>query len=371
MKKRIGLIINPVAGIGGAVGLKGSDGEDIQRLALEKGAEKKSGARAREALLALMPFVEEIAICAAPGEMGAGLARELGFETLVVGQTDPATTAADTRRIARALCNLPVDVLLFAGGDGTARDICAALPQGFPAIGIPAGVKIHSAVYAVSPGAAGRAAAAFLQGNVRLRPADVMDLDEDAYREGRLSARLFGYLTVPDIRRVMQNPKAASHNSDDDLGGLCAEAAEQLAACWPQTCVLFGAGSTVHALMRHMGLSGTLIGVDAAQNGRLVAKDADEKTLLSLAQKHPCRIVITPIGGQGHLFGRGNQQFSPRVIRAVGLDNILVVAAAAKIYSLPDQQLYVDTGDAALDAALRGYRRVVVGWQEALVCNVV
>ncbi len=369
-KKKLGLIVNPVAGIGGAVGLKGSDGAEVQKLALQRGAVKKAGMKAKLALEAVLPLAEEFDLYAAPGEMGEDLAKSLGLPCEVVGHSTETTTPADTEAAARAMAALPVDVLLFAGGDGTARNVAAALGPVLPVVGVPAGVKIHSAVYACSPAAAGKALQACLSGTTPLREAEVMDIDEEEYRSGRLRARLYGYLSVPVLRGVMQNPKAASHNSADDVGGICEELKDRIGAALPGQCFIFGAGSTVTAAEKALGIEGTLLGIDIYAEGKLFAKDVAEKELLAFTKQHPCKLVITAIGGQGHIFGRGNQQLSPEVIRQIGPENIWVVAAASKIYSLPDQCLFVDTGDEELNAQLRGYRRVLVGWQETLVCEV-
>ncbi len=354
--------------------LKGSDGADVQAEALARGAVKKAGIKAGQALEQLMPLAGELEVYAGAGEMGAALAASMGFKVTVLqgaGQGGVFTSAADTEAVARQLAVLPVDVLLFAGGDGTARNICAAVPAGLPVVGVPAGVKIHSGVYATSPFAAGKAAYAALNGAVELHDAEVMDIDEAEYRAGRLQARLYGYLSVPSIRGVMQNPKAASHHQAGDVSGLCHEIEERISeANDPAVCYIFGAGSTVMAVMRHLGLEGSLLGVDVVQNGKFLVKDATEADLLAISAKHPCRLIITAIGGQGHIFGRGNQQLSPAVIRQIGPERIWVVAAAAKIYSLADQRLFVDTGDEALNSQLRGYRKVIVGYQETLVCQV-
>ena len=183
-RKKVGLILNPVAGIGGAVGLKGSDGEEIQKAAFERGAVCRAGSRAKTALSVIADMKEEITVYAAPGAMGSTLAKEMGFDTVTVGETGAVTTAEDTERIAARMAGIPVDILLFAGGDGTARNIYNSVSSKLPVIGIPAGVKIHSAVYALSPMAAGKALKAALLSSPRGREAEVMDIDEEMYRRG-------------------------------------------------------------------------------------------------------------------------------------------------------------------------------------------
>lgn len=373
---KIGLIINPVAGIGGAVGLKGSDGEDIQHLAAERGAKPRSPFRTAMALNEVLDWRDKIVIYAGPGKMGEDTADNLGFETVIVGSTDDVTTGKDTERIAGEMASLNLDYIMFSGGDGTARNICTALDavkSKIPVIGVPAGVKIHSGVYATSPSAAGKALLACLRGNIVFQAAEVMDLDEEKYRQGCVHTRLYGYLNVPTIRNVIQNPKAASHNSDHDVEGICEEIRERIInerKKGENNCYIFGAGSTVQKIMDYLGYESTLIGVDVVENDLMLVRDATERQLIDLTRDKNCRLIITAIGGQGHIFGRGNQQLSPEVIRNIGLDNIWIVAAASKIHSLPGHRLFVDTGDQDLNEALQGYRKVVVGWQEMLVCKV-
>lgn len=366
-RKKIGLIINPLAGVGGTVGLKGSDGYEIQKKAFEKGAIKKSSDRAKTTLEILLPEKDKVVIYAAPGEMGSDLSKSLGFTTICVGEIGSVTTADDTERIATELNEIGIDLLVFAGGDGTARNIYNSISGSLPVIGIPAGVKIHSAVYAMSPLEAGKALLSCLAENISTRMAEVMDIDEEMYRCGKLQAKLYGYLPVPIIRGAMQNPKAASHNSENDVFGICEEIKEHIEQ---DMYYILGAGSTVASIKKSLGFEGTLIGIDIFYNGKMIAKDVSEKELVEITSKHKCKLIITAIGGQGHIFGRGNQQISPRVIQQIGVQNILVVATASKIYSLPSQSLFVDTGDEKVNETLRGYRKVIVGWQETLVCRV-
>jgi predicted polyphosphate/ATP-dependent NAD kinase len=373
----LGLIVNPVAGLGGRVGLKGSDGAEIQRRARELGAEAHAGDRAVEALERLRQL-DGLEIVTYPGEMGADVARACGFEPTVVGEIAAgATTAADTRRAARQMHDLGVALLLFAGGDGTARDVYEAVGLAQPALGIPAGVKIHSAVYATRPRSAGQLAALYLQGRVaELREAEVMDIDEEAFRHGSLSARLYGYLKVPYRASLVQSQKVPTS------GEAAAQAAiaEDLAARMePGVLYILGPGTTVRAIAKELGVDKTLLGVDVVEvvrdkgqgtRGRLIAVDANESRLLELVEGRKARIVVTPIGGQGYLFGRGNQQISPRVIECVGRENVVVVSTPDKLYALGSRPLLVDTGDRAVDEMLGGYVTVVTGYNERAVRKV-
>ncbi len=395
--KKLGLIVNPVAGVGGRVGLKGSDGPDVLRAALERGAVRDAPRRARQALERLARARDHIEVLTWPGEMGEDEARAAGFEPRVLGSLDgrrsyrhcemertggePATiagddfiltTAADTERAARDLLAAGVDLILFAGGDGTARNICNAVGDRVPVIGVPAGVKIHSAVYATTPAAAGDVAALYLHerpAGVQLRQGEVMDIDEEAFRENRVSAHLYGYMTVPYARGLTQSAKA---------GGVAGEeralndiATEVVAGMRPGALYILGPGTTTRTVMERLGLPKTLLGVDAVRDRELAGADLTEGDLVALAADAPeAYIVVTVIGGQGHVFGRGNQQISPAVIRRVGLDHIIVIATQTKLLSLEGRPLLVDTGDPVLDGRLGGYAKVITSLGERTMYKV-
>ncbi len=363
--------MNPVAGLGGRVGLKGSDGAEIQRRAREMGAVSESLNRTIEALKRLARLKDECKIITYPGEMGESAARACGFQPSVIGSIQPGRTRGqDTRNAAQEMCGLNVDLILFAGGDGTARDIYAAIGDSAPALGIPAGVKIQSAVYAINPPSAGELAAMYLQGQTSaLREAEVMDLDEEAYRQGIVSPRLYGYLRVPFEKGMVQARKSPSRMSEQGiLEGIALAVLDQMQDDW---LYIVGPGTTTRPILSQLGLSKTLIGVDVVWKRQLAAADANESQLLALLKDRPAKIVVTPIGGQGYLFGRGNQQISPEVIRKVGKENIMVVSTLDKIQSLRGQPFLVDTGDAKVDEGLRGYIKVVTSYNERMVYRIV
>ncbi len=368
-ERRLGLIVNPIAGIGGRVGLKGSDTQDIQQKALELGAEPRALDRAAEALDRLHA-VEHLDIITYPGEMGEDAARACGFEPTVIGSiTAGETTAEDTIRAARDMEQMEVDLLLFAGGDGTARDIYAAVDGRLPCLGIPAGVKIHSAVYATNPVSAGSLAALFLQGRVsELREAEVMDIDEEAFRQNTISARLYGYLKVPYRSSLVQAVKTASPASE--RASVTAIALDVIDNMEDGVLYIVGPGTTTRGIASELGLEKTLLGVDVILDKKLVAADANESQLMKLIREGQAKIVVTPIGGQGYIFGRGNQQISPRVIQAVGKEGIIVVSTATKIHALGGQPLLVDTGDRSVDEMLSGYVGVVTGYNEEMIYKV-
>jgi len=303
--------------------------------------------------------------------MGEKQLQELGLACRVVGAPEGAhSTAADTVAAAKAVAALPVDLLMFAGGDGTARDICGAIGVRVPVIGIPAGVKIHSAVYAINPRNAGFVAKDYLGGRIsRLRESEVMDIDEDLFRQGRVSAKLYGYMMVPEAGSRVQNIKSGGASEAGELLGM---AGYIVCNMQEDTLYVIGPGSTTRSIMEDLGLPNTLLGVDVVCNKQLVAADVTEAQLWALIKdyQYPVRIIVTIIGGQGHLFGRGNQQISPRIIRRIGKENIIVAATNSKLLALQGQPLLVDTGDMALDQELCGFIEVIVAFGQSTICQV-
>jgi predicted polyphosphate/ATP-dependent NAD kinase len=366
--KKLGVIVNPVAGMGGRVGLKGSDGDEIQKKARELGAKPESPLRAIEALKVIARLKDQVEIIAYPHEMGADEAREAGFDPRIVGSiSSGATSPEDTVRAVHDMVAAGADMILFAGGDGTARNIYTALGSGsdIPVLGIPAGVKIHSAVYAVNPRSAGEVTALFLEGKaVNIREAEVMDIDEEAFREGRVSAQLYGYLNVPENKKYVQSVKSGTRSEQAEIQGM---AAEIVANMKDDVIYVIGPGTTTRSIMQRLELPYTLLGVDVVLNKQILANDVNEQQLYDLVKGKKVHIVVTAIGGQGHIFGRGNQQISPRIIRAAGKENITVVASRDKLTSIMPRPLLVDTGDPELDRELSGYYRIVAGWQDILI----
>lgn len=360
--RRVGLLVNPIAGMGGRVGLKGTDGPDALEHARELGAVPISGSRAEVALTKLVELAgPALVVVTPPGPQGEEVARRAGVETIIVtAMPDPTGTSADSVGAARKIAQAGVDLLLFAGGDGTARDIAGAIGLGVPVIGIPTGVKMHSSVFAINPRAAGEVAARFLASEDRTcHEAEVMDIDEQAFREGHVAAKLYGYLRIPNQRTLVQGLKSGSGKIDQNaLGGIAAKIGKRMGdgALW-----IVGPGSTTRTIAIALGLEKTLLGVDLYRNGTIVKLDANERDILRLLDGTTARIVVTPIGGQGYLFGRGNQQISPEVIRRVGKQNIVVVATTSKLADLAGAPFLVDTGDPSLDEDLSGYIRVLVG----------
>lgn len=356
--KKIGLIINPVAGMGGSVGLKGTDGNvDVAR---SRGAVPHAQDRARIALL-LLKGEPGIRFITCSGAMGADLLQELGFSFDTPYRFSGESSARDTREAARRLKDAGADLILFCGGDGTARDIFSAVGKDLPLLGIPAGVKMYSAVFAIDPSAVADLVRNF--DPARLRDAEVMDVDEEAYRHNILKTRLFGIARAPAAPGRVQVSKQVYEEPDEERAkAAIAQFIDEILL--QGTLYLVGAGTTTEALARRLGIKKTLLGVDAVRDRMLVAADCDEKMLLALVDKYPdTRIILSPIGAQGFLLGRGNQQISAKLVRKVGIKNLIVVATPHKLAELP--VLYIDSGDRALDGEFGDSIQVISGYRIA------
>jgi len=367
MKKTVGLIVNPVAGMGGSVGLKGTDGAMYEK-AVELGAEPVTPGRTRT-LLEHIEHKEDITFLAAPDRMGECYLTDLPMSCTVVGEIDEETSPGDTRRIAREMVQRGAELLVFVGGDGTVRDIYDAVGTEVPVVGVPSGVKVFSAAFAVSARGAAELVDAFIEG-AEVTEQEVLDIDEEAFREDRLDSRLYGYLLVPEAPRFQQPGKSAS-----DVSRSSAERKQEIAAyiveeMEPEVLYLLGPGTSLRAITDELDLPKTLLGVDAVRDGALVGEDVNESDILQLFERYERReIIVTPIGGNGFIFGRGSKQFTPEVIRGTGRENILVVATREKLADL--ECLRVDTGDREVDELLSGVITVSVGYRHEVTADVV
>lgn len=366
---RLGIIVNPYAGLGGSLGLKGSDGDAIRRQALAEGAEQRAPIRMQRALEVIAEFRSQIEVLCFAGDMGENAARHAGFATQVIGAASQCPSEPeDTQAAARALMQTGVDLILFAGGDGTARVIADVVGVKQPVLGVPSGVKMHSGVYAISPEAAGEIVKQLLTGTlVNIAERDVKDIDEEAFRQGQVRARYYSSLLVPEDSQYLQQVKNAG-TERDELAQLDV-AQEMIDQLQPDTLYFVGPGSTTHMLLQTLGLDGTLLGVDVLLNQELVATDLGASQLETWLDEFqgPVKIIVTAIGGQGHIFGRGNQQFTPAILRRVGKDNIHIIAARGKILALAGRPLLVDTNDPQLDREFVGYRPVITGYRETII----
>jgi NAD+ kinase len=369
--RRVGFVVNPIAGMGGRVGLKGTDGKVEE--ARERGAEPRAPGRASDALESLAAHAdkergETVELLVAGDEMGASIAHDADVECEVVTDPSAETSAADTREAVRRFADAGVDLVLFVGGDGTAVDVAETLEgrsSEIPILGVPAGVKIYSSVFAVSPRAAGRIAATFEDTESR----EVNDIDEDAFREGEVHT---------ELRALARVPVAEELQSSKQLGGgtVATLAAGVASKVEPRTTYVLGPGSTVGAIEDELGFSGTPLGVDVWRaapepaegewpTGEMLARDASADEILDVLGDQNV-VVVSPIGGQGFVFGRGNQQISPDVLRQ---SEVEIVASRRKLDDIG--VLRVDTGDADLDDDLRGWRKVRIGRVERRLLKVV
>ena len=350
---RLGFVVNPIAGMGGRVGLKGTDGKVAEARA--RGADPRAPDRAGRALAAIAARIDDVTLLTWGDPMGASLAREAGFDPEVLGApAGGGTDAADTRAAVEAFADAGVDLVCFVGGDGTAADVADALDGAdVPMLGVPAGVKVYSSVFAVSP----EDAAAVLDTFERTERREVIDIDEDAYREGSVEPELRAVARVP-VGEDLQSSKQTGSGSVESLAeGFAAEVD-------PEVTYVLAPGSTVGAIKAALGFEGSPLGVDVWRDGEVLAADASESEILDqLGDRNV--IVVSPIGGQGFVFGRGNPQLSPSVIRRCEIE---IVASRSKLDDIG--RLRVDTDDPDLDAALRGWTRVRVGRFESRLLEV-
>ncbi len=390
---KLGLVINPIAGVGGSVALKGSD--DMVNHALALGADLKANERTQTALKVLLPYQDEITVYTANNQMGEQAAKSLGFTVELVYQTSTdKTQAIDTESTISALLAKQVDIILFAGGDGTARNIAKVVALNtqekdssqVPVLGIPAGCKIHSGVYAITPKAAGRVVELMVTKQlVTLTEGDVMDIDESLFRQGIVKAKRFGEMQIPSELRYVQAVKSGGKELDELVLQDISEDVISHMRDDDEGLFIIGSGSTTDFLMGELGLESTLLGVDLVKNQMLIANDVTEQQLwqqlistkssessnLALAQQN-ITLVITLIGGQGHIFGRGNQQLSPRIIRLIleqrgGKDNIMIIATKKKLAALNNKPLISDTGDNDLDQLLSGFMPITTGYKDQVL----
>jgi len=377
----IGLVINHYAGIGGRVGLKGSDGAEIREQAFKLGAKKLAFDKALLCFKQFGEYCNEVKVFTAAGEMGEKLCLKLNLKHQIVTykeitsrsfdslrtNTEYFTNAEDTKLLVTELCKLGMDIILFVGGDGTARDVCNAINEEQLVLGIPAGVKIHSGVYSVSPEAAGKLMIDLLLGKmVSVQQADVVDLNEEEYRAGRVKTKYYGEMSVPSSQVYMQSVKHGSMQTEElELIDIASDVIEEMQ---DDVYYVIGSGTTCAAIMDELNLKNTLLGSDVIFNNELYLEDATEKDLLNLLEKSQKVIfILTVIGGQGHILGRGNHQISPEVIIKAGWSSFNIIATKSKLSELQGRPLQVDTGDAELDHKLFGLKKITTGYHEKVL----
>lgn len=366
---RIGFLVNPIAGMGGRVGLKGTD--DVVEEAVQRGAKPTAHIRAEETLAEIRRLSRraeqplQIRWVTCSGAMGANALTSVGFTAVEIAYEAPSQTGADNTRLAvRRFLQTPVELILFCGGDGTARDICSVTGRETPILGIPAGVKMYSGVFGTTPRRTAEILWGFLEGRLTVAQVDVLDLDEERYRRGEWAVRLYHAALTPYEPVYTQAAKLLiSEASDAAVKNEIAEFIREEIEASPDRLYLLGPGSTVQMLGKCLDVEKTLLGIDALFAGRIIGKDLNEQQILNLLDDHPkCRLILSPIGAQGFVLGRGNLPLSGKVIRKIGAGNIVVVATPAKLARTP--LLRFDTGEPLLDAELagKGFVSVVVGY---------
>ena len=359
--KKIGLFINPIAGMGGRVGLKGTDGADIVQLARERGAVPESSIKAMKALKKLLPLKDDCVYYVAQGAMGEMAAQDAGLTAEVVLEVDVETTAMDSQRLLKRFRELEVDLILFAGGDGTAKDVAREIGLSIPVIGIPTGVKIHSPVFTMTPESAGSLAHEYiLDSEIPLTDREVIDIEETAFRRDEIVTEVYGYLTVLNDQVHLQNLK--SPTPQDGASAQVSAALQVIDEMVDDVYYIVGSGSTTSRVMEELGLSGTQLGVDIIKNRQLIAKDVSEREILAIIGDQPVKLIVTPMGGQGYLFGRGNQQLSDKVLARIAKDDIIIVSTHGKINTFYGRPLWIYTGDSVIDEKLSGYYEIVLGY---------
>ena len=369
---RLGLVVNPYAGVGGPAGLKGSDRIDTIEIAVNRGVKPKANQRVAEMLAALLPILSNIHIVTASGSMGETVCRDHHVPSLsVVYDTPNNTSASDTQQAAKRIVQENVDLLVFVGGDGTARDIFSVVGTKQTVLGLPAGVKMHSAVFAVTPKAVASVIDSMINHRlVAARMAEVRDIDEAAFSKGQVKTRYFGEMQIPDDQLLVQSVKCSGLLDDeimlDELSAYILETLED------ETLYILGSGGTLRHLKQGMGISEpTLLGVDVWFNGELILADAHEQQLLSLVDHYKrVRIVLSVIGGQGVVLGRGNQQISAALIEKVGVDSLQFISTQTKLLALEGRALTVDSGSDALNKQLAGFHKIICGYEDFVLYEI-
>lgn len=391
--KKIGFLINPVAGLGGQAGMKGSDSVERRRAASGFGYNRTAGERAYKCIEQIRGE-EDFRMIAPDGEMGGNIlemanisyekfeeGREAdgkevvdegtaGREDTIIGTlAKEVTTKEDTLRYAKLMKERHVDLLVFCGGDGTARDIYEAVGSYVPVLAVPAGVKMYSACFAVSPYHAGALLKDFVRGRkMTFEYREIMDIDETDLDDPSVSPVLYGFLqSLSDGIRIQKAKEVCRGDASD----------KELIADYIMSVMedrflyIIGPGGTTYCLKERLEGSGTLRGVDVAKGKRIILKDADEKNIFRLLEEGaPARIIVTCIGGNGFVFGRGNQQISPRIIRKVTKDNLILAVTKEKLLNLRGNPMLVDTGDKETDKYLCGYYKIGVNNYETVLYKV-
>ncbi len=375
-KFTIGLIINPISGMGGTVGLKGTDGREILKKAINLGAIPKANNRTMEFLNGLESIKHELLFITCPGIMGENILKELNYnyETIQDSIFEKCNNILDTTPEHTALAaqimmkSENVQIIIFVGGDGTARDVLNVIKRSKPCLGIPAGVKIYSSVFALNPIDASNLLIQFLWDEIPLKESEVLDVDEEQYRAGQLVSKLYGYLYTPFNPDFCQFSKMGTPKSDlnnqERIANRIIEILED------DVYYLLGPGTTVKFIVDKLNQNKTLLGIDLLLNKNIISKDLNEQQILEYVKAEKVKIIISIIGRQGFIFGRGNLQISPNVLKEVGCKNMIIVATKFKLQSIHNRILKLDTRDPELDKKMKGLYKVIIDYDEIKICEV-
>jgi len=364
---KMGFIVNPIAGMGGKVGLKGTDG--VLKEAIAKGAKPIAPKRAVEFLQKLKENMMEITIevLTCPSIMGEKEAKAASFPVNVLPmKIGKETSAEDTKTAVKLLITAKVKLIVFVGGDGTAKDILDAM-QGYgevPVLGVPSGVKMYSGIFAVNPSDAVNVVLTFAGNQAEIAEFEIMDADEKAIRSDTFAVKLHGFLKGPFVPMRIQGSKQISPETVDEKENQTAIARYVIEEMLPDATYILGPGTTVKRIAELLGVEKTVLGVDIYKKGKVIL-DVDERRIFEEVEDwQNTWIILSPIGHQGILLGRGNQQISPEIIKRVGKQHIIVAATKSKLQSIEGNVLRVDTGDAEVDNMLKGYIKVVTDYRE-------
>ncbi len=375
-KFKLGLIVNPISGMGGSVGLKGTDGSDILQKALELGAKPNAINRTKELLTELESVKSKLKFITCPGIMGEVALKDLNFEyetinhEIFANMEEIEDTSNENTIIAADIMKKIEDLklLLFVGGDGTARDILNAVGREKPCLGIPAGVKIYSSVFSLNPRIAGSIIMQYLWDEIPLKEMEILDIDEVEYRKGKLNSKLYGYLLTPFNPDYTQLSKMGT--PDTDLNNQERIAKRIVETLEKDIYYLIGPGTTTKAITDKLNQKKSVLGVDLLLNNKILALDLNEQQIIEHLKGKKAKIIVSLIGRQGFLFGRGNLQISPQILREIGPKNFIIISTKFKLQNIPNQILRLDTRDPELDEELAGLYRVIVNYDEIKICRV-
>jgi len=375
MVSKIGFLVNPIAGMGGKVGLKGTDG--VSDKAKSLGAKPVAPSKALETLeefLSSYSQRDDIEWFTCSALMGYDELIKAGAKKIqvVYSYNKDNTSSDDTKNACEKLLKEDVELILFCGGDGTARDIYSIVGDNIPILGIPSGVKMHSAVFGINTSATAKMLHEFVNNRLTIGDAEIMDLDEERYRNGEWNIKLFGVAKgIVEPTYVQVGKSIFESVSDNAIKDELTEHIEDEIKENPDFLYLFGPGGTIDYIADKLGLKNTLLGIDAYYNGKIIDSDLNEESILKLLDKYPkIKVILSPIGAQGFILGRGNLQLSPQVIRRIGINNIIVVSTPSKLASTPVMR--VDTGDKNLDKMFfdREFIMVVIGYRLSRVVKI-